>query len=429
MSSVAASLRERALSFHIRLARVLGWFVRGFAWVAATEVRNKRDRSRSAAKRKVLMIMAFALIGLFFSFLTHARAGAPAACGPGAPGFIDDASNELTGMMSSWPQLIISAMSPVFWSILTFATITALAFELPKNVGNPAGVMLTLATCLFAPIMAGTFFMATPTLGPQIVDNMLGATAGLPAGADVSPSFTSLSGIAPGDAFMRYACIAQKIDDNSTSKSTGLDLLKNPVGTLVDAAAVVFGEIVCYVAGAIVMVALFMFKVEAVFVVGIGAVLMVGAAASLLYGFPLRYLGALIGLGLHGIALSFLTGVSLHEATRMENVFQPGKIMPPHDLLLASTVLLTLAVMVWKLPELLASIGGTAGFGPASGFAQGMTLQNMLNSFGNRTNQQSNSDGGGDGGGSGGGAGGGGTGGGEAAEASAASEIELVAAA
>jgi hypothetical protein len=144
------------------------------------------------------------------------------------------------------------------------------------------------------------------------------------------------------------------------------------------AGAGLLAELIVYGAGGLVMVALFMYKAEALFVIGVGAVLMVGMAAAVLLSFPLRYLGALIGLGLHGIALSFLAGTALNETVRLQSTFDPSKPLVPHDLLVTCATLLFLGFMIWKLPELLASLGGVAAFSPAGGFAAGMAMQSLL---------------------------------------------------
>lgn len=357
VSTLRGPAHDRAIAVLRILIRVLEAMARGMHWALATP------------RRRVLTMTLLAVVGLMLSFMTHAHAADPVSCTtPGTGGVVNDASRDVDAMMSSWPQTMIDWMSPVFWGILSFTSIVGLSLEMPQTHGNVAGVSVVLAKFVALPFLVAAFYYNTPSMGPAIVNNILASSDSFTSGKVVTPKFSNLSSIDPGAAYQQFQCVADKIDDNNDGPYGFADFMKHPVRVLVDSAISFTSEWIVRLSGGLVEFELFAFKFEAMFIIGLGAALMAGLSAGILYSFPLRYLGALIGLGLKGVALAFLAGMDLLEASGAQSAFTAHSSVPPNVLQSISVGLLWLGIAMWFLPNWLQGLGAHSGVSSAGAF-------------------------------------------------------------
>jgi hypothetical protein len=337
-----------------------------------------------ADRRRTLLINAGVFVVLIAIAQVHqAVADGGAACGTGTPGLIDSTAANIQTLAASWPTTMLGGITPLYWSILGLGICFALAFEMPGTNGNPGAVFTVLAKYLFLPVFLSGLFFAAPTLGPALVDGLISTGAGADTAAGVTPPFTSLSTIEPGHVFVQFDCMVTVVDDSLYKPAMLFDFVAQPLIVLKTAIQTAVAEFTIHASGLIAMVELFAFQVEATFVLGIGIVLMVGIASQATMGFPMRYLGALVGLGIKGAALVLLIGVMLAEATAFQTSLSAlaaaGKPINSSTLDIVSMTLLALVAIAWFVPNMLSSLGGAPGVNFGSAIAAALTLSQVLN--------------------------------------------------
>lgn len=352
-----------------RATILLVWSARGMQWVCATK------------KRQFAFMVLFSTVAVVISHVARAHADAlPTSCGPGQKGFVDQVSDDLSADMSGWPAVMLASVSPVFWTMLSFTTVLGMVLQIPRVSGDGKAIIVTFLSLLIVPIIATWLYLNGPGIATNVVSGLMSSASTMPVHGAVAPTFTSFDSIEPGDAFMKFQCVSDRIDQAINSQNADTSLLTKPIPTILLGIAAAVCEFFTSVAGMIVMIELLLLKCEGMFVISVGVVLLAGLGSPLLYGFPMRYLGALIGLGLKGLSLSVLSGIAIEKALVAVNAFSSSQMPPPHDLFVVALTLIALAALAWFVPNILATLGGAPAMSFASGIAAGMALQSAVSS-------------------------------------------------
>ncbi len=355
---------------HPYVLSTLEGIARGILWVYSDK------------RRTIAFNIAMFLVDVVFVQAHRVSAGGGPACTTGAPGLIDTTAANIQSLAATWPSTILGGVTPLYWAILGLAICFALVFEMPGTNGNPGAVFTVLAKFLFLPVFLSGLFFSAPTLGPALVNGFISTGASADTAAGVTAPFTSLSTIEPGHVFKQFDCLVDSVDGTLYQPGMVFDLLSQPVTVIKTAIQTAGAELTIHGSGLLAMVELFGFQVEATFVLGIGIILMVGLASQVLMGFPMRYLGALIGLGIKGAGLALLIGVMLSEAasfqTQLNNVVGSGSMLGSSALDTIALTLLALAISAWFVPNILATLGGAPGVSFGTFIAAALTLSQVL---------------------------------------------------